>query len=313
MIREPTLPATMLQFPVPVVGVLPVNNSNNLKYFKDHRRDIIRGTKALKVIYSDLDGTLFNDQGCLIRDVDDRFFFGAVKLLEAVRKKNWDLVIVSGRNKHQLRYNAQMMGLENYISELGAELVYGLGREVHVTFDDTKECHDLTYGSRDLIKIIDIIMEEFPGKIESRMEWSRYRTFNGLFLGEVDLNRANKVLQEAGYGSLVFVDNGISKLMDLDLNVERLHIYNLTPAGVTKANGIILDKKIRKLNRKNCIALGDSPEDLKMAPEVEYLFLMRNALEHREELEGELAKYDNVYVTEEIMNRGWTEVIGSLL
>jgi len=38
-----------------------------------------------------------------------------------------------------------------------------------------------------------------------------------------------------------------------------------------------------------------------------------NALEHREELESELPKYDNVYITGEAMNRGWNEVIGSLL
>ena len=85
------------------------------------------------------------------------------------------------------------------------------------------------------------------------------------------------------------------------------------PAGVTKANGIILDKKIRGFENDNCIALGDSLEDLKMAPEVKYFFLMRNALEHKEELKDELAKYDNVYITEEKMNRGWTEVIGNLL
>ena len=143
------------------------------------------------MIYSDLDGTLFNDQGCLIKDAEEKFYFDAVELIDDIGQRGWDLVIVSGRNKHQLRYNAQMIGVKNYIAELGSELVYDLGKEVHVTFDDTKGCYDLTYGSKDLIKIIDMVMEEFPGKIESRMEWSRYRSYNALFLGEVDLRRAN--------------------------------------------------------------------------------------------------------------------------
>jgi len=289
------------------------SSTNKIKYFRDHLEEIKEGTGQLKVIYSDLDGTLFNDQGCLVKDAEDRFYLDAVRLLEKVEKKGWDLVIVSGRNKHTLRYNAQMIGVENYIAELGSELVYGLGKQVHVTFDRDARCHDITYGSRDLERIISIMMERFPGRIESRMEWSRYRSFNALFLGDVDMEKANEVLREAGYGDLVFVDNGISKLMETSLDMEKMHLINLMPAGVTKASGLALDKKLRKFTQDDCIALGDSPEDLKMAPEVKYFFLMVNALEHREELEGELPKHDNVFITGEAMNRGWNEVIGSLL
>jgi HAD superfamily hydrolase (TIGR01484 family) len=293
-------------------GELAAGNLGKYKYFKDHLQEIKEGIKQLKVIYSDLDGTLFNDQGCLIKDAENNYYFEAVRLLEKVKARGWDLVIVSGRNKHTLRYNAQMIGVENYISELGSELIYGLGKEVHVTFDDS-DCHDITYGSKDLVRIIDLMMEEFPGKIESRMEWSRYRSYNGLFLGDVDLEKANKVLWDAGYKGLVFLDNGISKLMETSLDIEKMHIINLMPAGVNKANGLAMDKKIRNFTRENCIALGDSPEDLKMAPEVKYFFLMVNALEHKEELNGELKKHDNVYITEKAMNHGWHEVIGSLL
>jgi hydroxymethylpyrimidine pyrophosphatase-like HAD family hydrolase len=92
-----------------------------------------------------------------------------------------------------------------------------------------------------------------------------------------------------------------------------MHIINLMPAGVNKANGLAMDKKIRNFTQENCIALGDSPEDLKMAPEVKYFFLMVNALEHKDELNGELKKHDNVYITEKAMNHGWHEVIGNLL
>jgi len=289
------------------------NNSVSYKYFKDHASLIKEGLKDLKVIYSDLDGTLFNDKGCLVKDAANEYYLGAVNLLEAVRAKNWDLVIVSGRNKHQLRYNAQVIGVDNYIAELGSEVVYGQGREVHVTFDDKKYNYDLTYKGKDLIRIMDLVKKEFPGKIEGRMEWSMYRSYNALFFGEVDLNRANERLQEWGYEGLVFVDNGFSKIMDVDLDVERLHIINLMPAGVTKARGVMLDKKIREFKKDNCIALGDSLEDLKMATEVKYFFLMKNALDHKEELDGEMVKYDNVYVTEKLMNRGWNEVIESLL
>jgi hydroxymethylpyrimidine pyrophosphatase-like HAD family hydrolase len=145
------------------------------------------------------------------------------------------------------------------------------------------------------------------------MDWSRNRSYNVLFFGEIDLEKANKLLKDEGYQGLVMVDNGFSSLMKLELGIEKLHIYNLMPFGVNKASGIKLDKKIRNFDTQNCIALGDSLEDLKMADEVKYFFLMQNALEHKEIMLDELRKHDNVFITSDVMNKGWVEVIGYLV
>ena len=115
------------------------------KFFKDNKEQIKERISDLKVIYTDLDGTLFNDQGCMIKDIGGKYYFKALRLLEDINKKGWDLVLVSGRNKFALRYNAQMIGASNYIAELGSELVYNLGKEVHVTFDNSRNNIDLTY------------------------------------------------------------------------------------------------------------------------------------------------------------------------
>lgn len=283
------------------------------KFFKNNKDEIKKDLKDLRVIYTDLDGTLFNHRGCIIKDYRDDYYFDALKLLPRIADKNWDVVPVSGRNKFQLKYNAQIMGLNNYISELGAELIYNLGEKVYITFDHNKAKFDLTYEGKDLIKITELLKRNFPGKIEGKTEWSRYRSYNALFLGEIDLVRANEILETEGYKGLVLVDNGLSSLEELDLDIERMHIYNLMLSEVNKSNGIKLDKEIRNFNIENCIALGDSPEDLKMANEVKYLFLMRNALEHKEDLPGGINKYNNVYITDGIMNRGWTEVIEYLV
>ncbi|MDD5622535.1 MAG: HAD family hydrolase [Actinomycetota bacterium] len=283
------------------------------KFFKDNKKEIKENLKDLKVIYTDLDGTLLNDRGCVIKDSKDDYYFDALELLPLAARKNRDIVLVSGRNKYQLRYNAQMIGLKNYIAELGAELVYNLGEEVYVTFDRKIVKYDLTYGGKDLREIVELFKKNFPGKIESKMDWSRYRSHNAAFFGEINLNKANKLLGDEGYEGLVMVDNGISALVELDLNIEKLHIYNLMPSGVSKASGIKLDKKIRNFDTRNCIALGDSLEDLKMASEVKYFFLMKNALEHKEIMPDELSKYNNVYITSGIMNKGWAEVIGYLV
>lgn len=283
------------------------------KFFKNNKKEIKKNLNKLRVIYTDLDGTLFNHKGCIIKDYRDDYYFDALKLLPRIASKNCDIVMVSGRNKFQLKYNAQIIGLNNYISELGAELVYNLGEKIYITFNHNKAKFDLTYGGKDLIKITELFKKNFPGKIEGKTEWSRYRSYNALFFGEIDLGVANRILEAEGYKGLTLVDNGLSSLVELDLDIERLHIYNLMPSGVDKSNGIKLDKKIRNFGTENCIALGDSLEDLKMAGEVKYLFLMRNALEHKEDLPGEINKYCNVYITDGIMNRGWTEVMEYLV
>lgn len=283
------------------------------KFFKDSKNEIKDSLKDLKVIYTDLDGTLFNHRGCIIKDHRDNYYFDALELLARMADKNLDVVLVSGRNKFQLRYSAQIIGLKNYISELGAELVYDLGEKIYITFDGERAKYDITYGGKDLTRITEILKKSFPGKIEIKKVLSMHRSHNALFFGEIDLNKANKILKERGYTGLTIVDNGFSSLVELNLDIERLHIYNLMPEGVNKSNGIRLDKKIRNFKTENCIALGDSLEDLKMASEVKYLFIMQNALEHKEELRGEINKYSNIYIAEGTMNRGWHEVVEYLV
>jgi len=287
----------------------------NTKYklFDDYKDKIKEDLIDIKVIYTDLDGTLFNDQGCLIKDCEGNFYFEVVKLFEKIAKKNWDIVLVSGRNKLQLRYNSMLVGARNYITELGSELVYNLGEKVYVTFDDKKYNYEITKCGKDLLNIIKILKEAFPNKIDSNLDWSIDRTFNALFFGDVDLKKANRILKEAGYEGLVLVDNGFSKLVELNLDVEHLRIYNLMPKGVDKSSAIKLDKKLRNFKDENCIALGDSIEDLKMASAVKYFFLMRDAIERDSNILNLLCNYNNVFVTKYRMNHGWAEVIKYLV
>ena len=233
-------------------------------------------------------------------------------LLENLSLKNIDVVLVSGRSRMQLRYNAQMMNLKNYIAEIGCEVVYDLGREAHLTYEKSRLRHDFASLGPDMDAIADLLKKAFPMKIDYKADWNRYRTTNILFLGEVDLAKANRLLEENGYGDSVLVNNGATELYPVNLNVSKLYLYNLMPKGVDKSTGIKLDKKIRGLSEKNCIALGDSLEDLKMATEVSYFFLMNNDLHEEKDVLEALPEYENVYITEKKMNRGWAEVISFL-
>ena len=285
------------------------NNLNKIKWFKDYKSKLKAELSGLKVIYTDMDGTLLNDVGCMIKDVNGKFFLGCLELFEKIYEKKLDVVLVSGRSRQQLRYNAQLIGAKNFIAELGCELVHNEGEKVYVTFDKSSYNYEITRGGRDLVKIIELFKAEFPGKIESKLEWSMARNHNALFFGEIDLEKANRLLDKNGYGGLSLVDNGFSKLAKLKLDVKHLRIYNLVPKGVDKAVAMKMDRQIRGLKLENCIGLGDSIEDLKMAREVHSFFLMKDAIERDSGIMEEISKYNNVYITSREMNRGWAEVI----
>jgi HAD superfamily hydrolase (TIGR01484 family) len=289
------------------------SETKGYKLFNDYKEVIKEQVNDLRVVYTDLDGTLLNDQGCLVKDVSGKYYVEVVKLLARVAKKNWDLVLVSGRNRVQMRHNAQLMGASNYIAELGSELVHNLGEKVYVTFDTKKYPYNIINCGKDLINIINIFKENFPHKIDSNLDWSKDRAYNALFFGEIDLDKANCVLEKNGYEGLSLVDNGFSKLVNLDLDVKTLHIYNLIPRGVDKSTAIKLDKNMRNFTTENCIALGDSAEDLKMAKEVKFFFLMKDAIERDQNILESLQGFNNVFVTKQKMNRGWVEIISYLL
>lgn len=128
--------------------------TGKLKFFKDYKKEIKSAINDVKVIYTDLDGTLLNNKGCLIKDDEDNYFFDAVKQLKNLADKSIDVVLVSGRNKMQLKYNAQMMNLKNYIAELGSEVVYDLGKEVHATYDKT--------GRNMILPVLDRTWKQLP-------------------------------------------------------------------------------------------------------------------------------------------------------
>jgi HAD superfamily hydrolase (TIGR01484 family) len=283
-----------------------------IKYFRDYMDLIKKSTGETKVIYTDLDGTLLNNKGCLIMDNEGNYYLDAVKQLENLNFKKIDVVLVSGRNRMQLKYNAQMMNLKNYIAEAGSEVVYDLGRDVHPTYDRSSLKHDFASLGPDLDAVADLLRKAFPGRIEYRADWNRYRATNILFLGEIDLKKANRILEENGYGDSALINNGPTSLYPTLLNMEKIYFYNLMPKGVNKSAGVKLDMKIRQFKKENCIALGDSLEDLKMAPEVNHFFLMHNNLNEEKDILEALPEYENVYVTENSMNRGWTEVIDYL-
>jgi phosphoglycolate phosphatase len=90
----------------------------------------------------------------------------------------------------------------------------------------------------------------------------------------VDLDEANALLPD----DLQLVDNGaIGPKRSLEGLEGPPHAYHLLPRGISKAAGVAAHMRARGYAPDECIAVGDSREDLGMADHVARFFLVANA------------------------------------
>jgi len=260
---------------------------------------------VLRCVYTDLDGTLLGKGGSLFRDADGNFSLLAARALEACFRAGVEVVIKSGRRESSVREDARLLGQTSYIYEVGAGLVID-GEHTLLTGDwqprDGKSIHDLIEESG----APRLLLERFDGRLEYHDPWHTGRDVSHLMRGTIEAAEANAVLAEAGLDSLRLVDNGaIAPRPHLD---GRPHAFHLIPAVTSKANAVAAHMRAREYTPEECIAVGDSAEDVDVARVVGRFFLVANA-----EAGGAATGLPNVTRTEGRNGEGFYEaVIGTL-
>ena len=91
------------------------------------------------------------------------------------------------------------------------------------------------------------------------------------------------------------------------------HAYHLVPKLVSKANAVAAHARARGYDPADCIAVGDSVEDLEVAAAVGRFFVVANGPERDPGLRAALAAWDNATVTEGAMGDGFYEAVVSTL
>jgi hydroxymethylpyrimidine pyrophosphatase-like HAD family hydrolase len=119
-------------------------------------------------------------------------------------------------------------------------------------------------------------------------------------------------MQREGHRGLRLIDNGaIFRGMK---GVEgHAHAYHLLPEAAGKANAVAFQMRARGYSREECIAIGDSVEDLAVAEVVGRFFVPANGPARDPALREATARYPNVTVTEGSMGDGVYEAIVSTL
>ena len=259
----------------------------------------LAGLPAVKVIYTDLDNTLLGPEGSLLTAADGSPSARAAVALVEAAQRDITVVPVSGRGMKQLRNDARLMGLADCIAEVGAVIL-----RAGQTFYEWGECpRDTAANPHDTMLAtgaVDAVLDAFPGDLRHFEPWHRGREGGHLFHGVVDTEVADAVLAEAGSDWAYLRDNGATGGWE----GRSVRAYHLLPRGVGKAAAVADDLKARGLEPSQAIAIGDSIEDLTMAPEVGVFVMVANGHDGGDE---------SVVIAPGAMGEGFADTVEALL
>jgi len=266
---------------------------------------------ALRCVYTDLDGTLLGRHGSLFHDADGEFSMLQARALEACHRAGVEVVIKSGRRESSVMEDAKLIGSTAYICEVGCLVVMDGERTALVGEVEAQPGKTLAETMVDR-GIPDELFEHFAGQLEWHSPWHRQRELSLLFRGKVDVAEANELLAERGHSGLRLLDNGaiFAPMEGID---GPAHAYHLLPEDASKAKAVAFHMRARGYAPEECIAIGDSVEDLAVANVVGRFFVPANGPERDPALREAIAGRPNVTVTEGRMGEGVYEAVISTL
>ncbi len=262
---------------------------------------------ALRAVYTDLDGTLLGRGASLFRDGEGNFTLLPARALEACHRAGVEVVIKSGRRRTQVMEDARLLGQTSYIFEVGSGMVID-GEEHFLTGELQPRDGRTIFEQVEESGAPALLLARFGGRLEPHAPWHLGREVSHLFRGLVDTSEANAMLEEAGHGDLRLVDNGAIPAHETGLELPgQPHAYHLIPRPASKAAAVAFHMRARGYARGQCIAVGDSREDLEVASSVGRFFLVANAVEQDPGLPR--GGPPNVEVTEGSHGEGFYEAV----
>ena len=103
-----------------------------------------------------------------------------------------------------------------------------------------------------------LLLSRYEGRLRVYEPWRHGREVSLLFLGDdISAEEADELLVEEGFGFLRLVDNGLMHGVMGDGRA-----YHLIPRAASKARAVARHMQARGYAPEECIAVGDSREDL---------------------------------------------------
>jgi hydroxymethylpyrimidine pyrophosphatase-like HAD family hydrolase len=266
---------------------------------------------AVRALYVDLDGTLLGPGGALFRDEAGSFTLLGAKAVEACTRAGAEVVVTTGRRPAGAMEIARLLGQTSAIFEAGAG--YMLDGETHwLTGDWQPTATHSIFEQIEDAGAPALLLEHFAGRLEPHAPWNVDREVSHLMRGLIDVDEANTLLTDNGFSTLRLLDNGAAHRRTAALEaLPYLRVYHLLPAVASKASGVLAHARARGYTPGDCIAVGDSREDMDMAAHVGRFWLVANALAKDDSLSK--GRPDNVRVTESTYGAGVYEAVVTTL
>lgn len=261
--------------------------------------------RVVRCLYVDLDGTLLGPGGSVVRGPDARFTLDAIRALQACDRAGAEVVIYSGRRQRTVFEDSRLLGLDCYIFEAGCGLV--VDGELEWLTDGIVPSPEkgTIYEQIAASGAPRLLLNRYSGRLEYHSPWSEGREVSHLFRGLVDVDAVQSLLEQAGLGWMRMVDNGvvhehmaplttsqaevaIRRRSSLRPDLPIVRAYHLIPSAASKARAVARHMQARGYTPDECIAVGDSREDLGTSETVGTFWLVGNALERDPSLSAEI-------------------------
>jgi len=266
----------------------------------------------VRCLYLDLDGTLLGPGASLLRDADGRFELLGVRALEACHRAGVEVVIFSGRRQAQVAEDARLLGQSAYIFEAGAGLV--IDGELEWLTGGMVPGEQTIHEQIAATGAPELLLERFAGRFEHHAPWHVGRDVSHLFRGLVEPSEVEELLAAHGLEHLRLVDNGVVPVPSEQVaGLPQTRAYHLVPAEASKAGAVRRHQQARGYSREDCVAVGDSREDLGAAEAVGAFWLVANAVERDPALRQATGGRANVRVAEASYGAGVYEAVVTTL
>jgi hydroxymethylpyrimidine pyrophosphatase-like HAD family hydrolase len=268
----------------------------------------------MRCVYVDLDGTLLGPNGSLLHGADGRFALDGVRALQVCDRAGVEVVIYSGRRQASVFEDSRLIGSSSYIFEIGCGVVID-GELEWLTDGVVPSAEEGTiYAQVERSGAPALLLERYAGRLEYHTPWAIGRDVSHLFRGIVDLAEVESVLADAGYEWLRLVDNGVVRPAREQMpGLPVIHAYHLIPAGASKTRAVARHMQARAYTRDDCIAIGDSREDMDAAAVVGAFWLVANALERDPDLATEVSRRPGARIASEPYGAGVYEAVVTTL
>jgi hypothetical protein len=260
--------------------------------------------RTIRIVYSDMDGTMVGPRGCFVRAADRSLTLEPSRALVDLLSAGIELVLVSGRTGPQLAEAARIFGGDGYVGELGAVIGWNSGLEHEVLHGAMpKEFWGSTLmDALDSCGVLGDLLATYAGRLEFHAPWHLGHEADVMLSGLVDVAEVETWLADRDAGWLRLHDNGrLPAYVGLMPDGSQQHVYHLMADGITKGTGVAADLARRGLSPDQAIAIGDSRSDLAMAPHVRRFFLTANGAHVFD------GAPDNVTLCQGLNGLGWVE------